>query len=227
MVAGACAVLAFFLLIFGLYQTQQDRLARGAAEAASFTPAPLATRAAEESTTAAFLGDSYTEGAGSTQDRLSRWTTLAARELGWDEKNFGIGGTGYVQGENYLSRVDEVIAANPDIVVVSGGRNDVSAPLVEVQANATEMFAALREGLPEATIIAVSPWWDASEPPNELTAIRDAVEDAVADANGVFVDAGQPLAGQSALLSDDGVHPNNSGYDALAEAVIPLLNEAL
>lgn len=167
----------------------------------------------------AFLGDSYTEGAGSSSDRQNRWTTIVSRSLGWSETNFGVGGSGYVQGDVYANRVPQIIEKGATIVIVSGGRNDVRMPLEKVEANTTATFQQIRAGLPEATIIAVSPWWDDDAEPEGLADVAAAIKAAVESVGGVYIEAGQPLSGNAALLSGDGVHPNDEGYAALAAAV--------
>jgi lysophospholipase L1-like esterase len=175
----------------------------------------------------AFLGDSYTEGAGSDQNRLSRWTTIVSRDLGWAEVPFGVGGSGFVRGEIYGSRVDAVIESGANVVIISGGRNDTEEPIPEVRDAALAVMEKLRNGLPDAQIVVISPWWDDDAVPSALGEVADAMEFAATSVGGDFIDAGQPLQGRPDLLAPDGVHPNNEGHAAIAASVEPLLRERI
>src|SRR4051794_19196648 len=59
------------------------------------TPSAATTTAPASAPTVAFLGDSYTVGAGASAPER-RWATLVAAARGWHELNFGQNGTGYV-----------------------------------------------------------------------------------------------------------------------------------
>lgn len=171
----------------------------------------------------AFLGDSYTVGAGTSDDaHAGRWTAVVAEDLGWRASTYARGGTGYVNdgGEDaaYATRVDAIIDAEPDIVVVSGGRNDSYFAPVDVEAAALDVFRTLRLGLPDAQVVVLGSWWDDDEPTSEYTAVREAIASAAEAAGVAYVDAGEPLVGHPELISDDGVHPNDAGYVALAHA---------
>lgn len=232
-IGAVCAVLAVALVVGGLLLMQQERLARGAAEAAQYTPAPMpSSTQADEQVEAAFIGDSYTAGAGATED-AKRWSTLVAEAQGWEETNLAFGGTGYataVDGEtamdacgadycpSYAEVIPKVAEASPEVVVVSGGRNDVGRGIDYESISA--FYRDLRSALPDAQIVAVSPVWDAREAPAELSAIADAVSEAVTAVGGTYVDVGQPFAGKPEVITDDNVHPNDDGYQLLATAVI-------
>ena len=79
----------------------------------------------------AFLGDSYSKGIGASSNG-KRWTTLVSAAMGWSELNLAEGGSGYTttylgQKTDYSIKLEVIAAAQPDIVVVSGGRNDYEA----------------------------------------------------------------------------------------------------
>lgn len=104
----------------------------------------------------AFLGDDYTAGTRASAP-TKRFSTLLCTALQLSERNFGVPHTGYADtrgGGDYRSRVARVIAAKPDAVVVSGGRNDVIDDPDTLAANARELFTELRRRLPRAKIIA-------------------------------------------------------------------------
>lgn len=169
-----------------------------------------------------FIGDSYIQGRGAGSP-ISRWTTVLSGEKGWSETNLGIGGTGYVAAAGdrtpYSESIQKAVAANPLTVIVSGGRNDVTIPMTSVVPAIDKFYDDLRAALPGAKIIALSPLWDSTEPPANLQTIASTVEAAASRVNAHYVDLGQPLQGHPEMITSDGVHPNDAGYAAIAQAV--------
>jgi GDSL-like Lipase/Acylhydrolase family len=177
-----------------------------------------------------FVGDSYTAGAHvSAADR--RFTTIVAKTQGWTEVNLGRGGTGYVSGvsknaaksacglaycPSYTEMIAAVAAAKPDVVVVSGGRNEIGRVTGEWIAGVESFFTALRVALPHAQIVATSPIWDDDPVPALLPLMCAGVKWAVTAVGGVYVDLGDPLFGHRDFVADDGVHPNDAGHAAIA-----------
>jgi lysophospholipase L1-like esterase len=198
----------------------------------SSTPSASATSSASASAASsapalpivAFLGDDITGGVGATSNAV-RWTSLVAADLGWTEKNFGFGGTGYSTGGTlaggapYTARIAALAATAPSIVIVAGGRFDIESPNgpTKIKAGVTATFTALRAALPNATIIAESPLWPLPKTPATLALIAADVKAAVAAVHGRYLDIGQPLFG---LAADVGLHslPNDAGYAVLAKA---------
>lgn len=174
---------------------------------------------------ALFIGDSYTAGVGASEPEL-RWTTLVSTELGWTEKNEGRGGTGYVKtsgvegcGLEHCPIYSEAIAASttftPDVVIISGGRND---------GQATEGYNAAVQGAistakkkwPKATVVVTSPIWDDDAAPQWWPTLVTTVREAAAASGATFLDMGHPLQGNVRFVTEDGVHPNDAGHRAIA-----------
>jgi lysophospholipase L1-like esterase len=153
---------------------------------------------------------------------------------GWTEVNLGLGGTGYTtpgpeeKATTYLQRVDTVKEADPDAIVVFGGRNDLVSPIRRIRVAAGALFRELRrlDGSPD--VVVVAPLWDASKPPKSFAALTAAIRDAARDAGVDFVPVPQqPLAGRPQLMAPDGLHPNADGYRVIAQFLAPRLKDAI
>ena len=131
-----------------------------------------------------FLGDSITEGAGtSSPDRM--FTMLIEREYGAICQNYGIGGTRIARQKtatvekwdrDFISRVPEM-DADADIVVVFGGTNDFGhgdAPLGTMSDRTPYTFygalhclyTALTEKYPDVPVVILTPLhrWNEDSP---------------------------------------------------------------
>ncbi len=177
---------------------------------------------------AVFIGDSYTAGAGGDG---TKWSSVVADHLGWHEINLGKGGTGYVTSvtgdaapkacglaycPSYPEMVDDAVKAEPNVIVISGGRNDGAR---DVSSAAAGLFSDLKQKAPKARIIVISPFWGANPVPSSLTAATTAVKASAAKSGVDYVDVGQPLQGHSDWITADQVHPNAAGHQALGDAV--------
>lgn len=174
------------------------------------------------STVIAFLGDDYTTGAGASRP-VKRFSTILATKLGCVEANFGAVRTGYARvsdtgGGDYTTRVAKVVAANPAVIIVSGGRNDVGDDRATFASKANELFADLRSGLPRAKIIAVAPWWGDSAPRAAMADVAASIKSAVQAVGGTYLDVPDPLFGHSSWMADD-ADPNDLGYAAIAASL--------
>ncbi|MCU1445187.1 MAG: hypothetical protein JWP54_845 [Cryobacterium sp.] len=181
---------------------------------------------------AVFLGDSYTAGAGATTASL-RWSTLVAREAGWTELNQGGVGTGYdtIAESNgcgagycpaYVQRAMQVVKRAPDVVVVAGGQNDRPALATEpdaVRAAVNETFRLIRQGLPDARIIAVGPSTPTPATP-AVTELDSWVHAAADEVDAEYVSLLAPTVIAAPMVVPDRVHVNNTGHLAIARRVL-------
>jgi lysophospholipase L1-like esterase len=177
----------------------------------------------------AFLGDDWTSGAGAS-GKAQRFTTLVCTQLGAREKNFGVAGTGYAKasasGGAYESRVAAVAAADPQVVVVSGGRNDKVDDAATAAEHAKALFRALHRRLPDAQLVAVAPFWGDSDLPPEMVALARAVKKGVTAVGGTYLDVPDPIHGHPSFMADL-ADPNDQGYAAIATALAPELQRLL
>ena len=193
---------------------------------------------------AVMLGDSITDGRGSTTDGNDRWPdVLAARMLATNASspvrnvsvvNAGIGGnaiTGGGLGPTALARFarDVLNQSGAAFVVIFEGVNDigagVGAPAI------TAALDALRDSATAAEVWAIGATitpFGASfyySPQHEITRqavnahIRGGAFRAYVDFDAVLTDGGVPPKLRPEFDSGDGLHPNPAGYRALADSI--------
>lgn len=196
------------------------------------------TTAVEVTPIAAFIGDSYTQGAGA-EPRTARWSTQLSKLMNWRERNFGLGGTGYLSvGEpeacaqdacpNYQRTVVDAIEGKPEIVVIAGGQNDLlefAATPSLVQSAIDNVFSRVRAALPDALIIAVGP----SSPgvvDGTVIGMDRSVQGAANAVGAQYVSLIEPNVVDPAQVLPDLLHVNNDGHSAIRERVASALVQA-
>lgn len=163
---------------------------------------------------AAFIGDSYTAPADGTP---SYWQTTTSR-MCWQAVPFGVAGSGYtIAGADgrgpYVTRVDAVVSAMPDIVIVQGSFNDREPDITTIAAGI--LVRSIHERLPGARVFVMGP----VTPPlpgagPQVARISNAVRTG-AEANfSIFIDA-QHFLGDAKLFEPDNIHPNTRGQQIL------------
>jgi lysophospholipase L1-like esterase len=185
------------------------------------------TSAASGKPVVAFLGDDWVAGIGASATK-KRFSALVSAALNFEGHNLGANGSGYAASTSshngdYASRVPAVVALHPQVVVVSGGRNDeIANDLDTAGNNATKLFATLHQKLPTATLIAVAPMWGDSDPPGDLRQLAAKVKSAVTAVGGHYLAIPDPIHGHSSRMADD-ADPNDAGYAAIAKALEPAI----
>ncbi len=163
------------------------------------------------------LGDSITQGMAATSPALA-WTAQAARHLGWDLHNLGVGGA---VAQSALGRL--ALELPWDIVTVAFGVNDFNQdrPLEEIQAETHTLLETLLQR-PQAEIYLLTPVpWAGRTAPNNLKLYledyRRALRQAAAGLPRVTVIEGAALLDDREELFADKVHPNDAGMAQFAE----------
>ncbi|WP_062521678.1 SGNH/GDSL hydrolase family protein [Demequina silvatica] len=224
---GALAMAMVLVAVGALWMVNSAASSRAAASAAA-SPADTAVEAL-------FIGDSYTVGTGASSD-AKRWTTLVAKEQGWEEINYGLGGTGYsatsgVEGcaeefcDTFAGTVEAAAAdgVEPDVVVISGGQNDTVLWWDDPDAvtlDIDETYRIARATFPQARIIAVGPHLPGA--PRGWKFDFDAAVAAAAEPVGAeFISLLAPKAVKFRLYdAGDGVHVNDEGHRLIAKRVL-------
>lgn len=155
------------------------------------------------------FGDSLTAGygAGAGEDYPSR---LAAR-LGVPVINAGVSGD---TTESAATRLDDVLAQNPRIVIVGLGGNDFlrSTPIATTEANLREIVRRIHAA---GAMVAILSFKFPS-----LNANYASMYERIADEEHCYLIEGS-LAGilTDSKLKSDEIHPNARGYDLMAERI--------
>ena len=178
---------------------------------------------------ALIVGDSYTEGYGSSEPEKG-WAYLAAASLGWAATIDGIGGTGFYKGTSadrspgheYRTRLlaHAATRVDYDIVVLQGGLNDWIATLAQEQAATTLAIRTAQELWPDAIIVVFGPLEPLGKGVPRLVHL-DTIRTAAQDADAVFIDPDDPepwlnARNTDAFDSGDGLHLNDLGASYVA-----------
>ena len=171
----------------------------------------------------AFYGDSYTLGTGAS-DIEKRWSTVISRERNWQEVNPSVNGLGFINNRATFGEGDlpsMVIAADPDIVFVTMGLNDnfsYDSAADAIHDQIAFDLDRLKTALPDARFIVVEPFWYTDERPESLGVISGWVEEEAAAIGADYIPgASRWIEGHPEWMADDGLHPNDDGYAAMAE----------
>ena len=174
-------------------------------------------------TKVAFYGDSYSLGTGATGPE-KRWSTIVSRERNWNEFNPSVNGLGFINNRDNFGDGDLpslVIDAQPEIVFVTMGLNDnfsFEYAADDIRAQISFDFERLKAGLPDARFVVVEPFWYTDERPESVDTIIGWVKDAADDLGADYVPgASHWIEGHPEWMADDGLHPNDAGYAAMAE----------
>ncbi|MET9436857.1 SGNH/GDSL hydrolase family protein [Streptomyces sp. NPDC006551] len=197
------------------------------------------------------LGDSITDGsAQNTGGGAGTWFARTARLLGstdaWEQ---GRGGTGYITAGSYATfanRLDtDVIAWNPDRLIIWGGYNDSAGSQDAIATAAGALFDAIRTGLPGCDVLVIGCWAPTGSPGagvvNTDTTLRTAAANAgyrfVSPVTGSLYDTAGTLvathgpwittANAASYVGADGVHPNDAGHLYLSRRIAASYRELI
>ena len=168
-----------------------------------------------DSTVIAFVGDSL---------------TAAGDWAAWfpDDQvvNLGVGGD---TSDDLLARLDDVIAADPDVVVVLIGTNDLAwrKSAEHIVRNIETMLVTVRRELPGALILLQSVLPRAAEYAADIREINRHLWQFAPTVKAQWLDLWPDLADETgsldAALSEDHLHLNGDGYAVWLDALRPAL----
>jgi acyl-CoA thioesterase-1 len=163
------------------------------------------------------FGDSLVAGTGSTD---GGFVPLLAERINQPIENLGVPGNTTADA---LARIDAALAERPDIAIILLGGNDYfqGVPRTETGTNLGRIIDAFRGVGARVLLIGLS------TPGGSTT--DTAFFASLAEAHGAELvpDALAGIYGNPALMSRDGVHPNDQGYARLAERIYPVLRKLI
>ena len=176
-----------------------------------------------------FYGDSLTFGLGASAPG-KRWSTLLCERRGWTEVNPSVSGLGFVQARAGVDLPQQLVDAQPDLVVVALGHNDlllVDQRGPEVQAAITDDFRRLRAGLPDARIVVLALFSPLTFEPPEVRTVDSWLAQSAEEVDAVFLPkSGGWLVGHP-NWTVDGIHFNDAGNAAIADLLDDELSRVL
>ncbi len=171
-----------------------------------------------------YLGDSFTEGAGTSETALhSAYAPYSAKKLGFDRYAMsGFGGTGYKQSlfpgfgftrPNLSDRV-QYDAIGYDVYVIAMGINDSSDTAITAEVENT--FDTIRANNPDAVVYVFGSFGNGSGGRVTGTDIVDGIIESAAAARNGFV---YNNTYQEIFTKSDSTHPDDAGHIKLGEFV--------
>lgn len=181
---------------------------------------------------AIFIGDSYVQANSLVSagiDQRLRFSTQLSRRFGWIEKNFAVGGMGYITGATtFPDQIDNAIADvtydhdKVSKIFIIGGRNDVTSP-VDVTALKAGVISAVSKAataFPNAKIIIVPMLWSDGVIHQHIYRAYVTICDACKGYNvSIIQNAYTWLTGMRDMILSDRVHPNADGHMRICDAI--------
>jgi lysophospholipase L1-like esterase len=225
-VGGVCgAIIASLVLVFTTGGS--DRAVQAASAQRPATP----TTAGAHQPSVVFIGDSWTEGSGTTA--LRGYAVRTAEQLHWNYLVLGVGGSGYDvagRGSTFGQRIDRAVSVHPDVIVVQGSLNERNSTTQSLRPAAIETLQRLRAAADPATkIVVVGASYTPGTPRTTIDWINDDVRAAAEQAGLPFVDVAAEdwTDPQQRGIWADPNHPNDVGAQMIADRLVPILRAQL
>ncbi|MFK0045524.1 GDSL-type esterase/lipase family protein [Streptomyces sp. NPDC090741] len=207
------------------------------------------------------FGDSLSDGSAiNTGGGAGTWFQRSAKYLGandfWDQAR---GGTGYVTAGSYTTLANrvaaDVVAWNPDRLIVWAGYNDNGTDQTALGVAAASLYATIKAGLPNTPVYVIGCWSATGSPAASITNTDTTLRTAAAGAGFPFISpitgsiyssAGTLIATHGAWITgtgrvgattgsgnadiyigSDAVHPTDAGHIYLARRIRAAISELL
>lgn len=180
----------------------------------------------------AFLGDSITAGVGVRSPKTDRYSSVATRLLqsrfpDLTEINLGRSGQALCQQKASYAE-SEVLAQNPDAVVIQWGVNDQywGFSVTEFAVKYERLVSTLRAAKPQMPIVLTTPIADFRWEENQDAWIGQAgiaIQEIAVRHRCHVADTHRALDHRRSFYADS-IHPNNAGAEAMAHSIVEALN---
>jgi len=211
----------FMLFLYACGDSTADR-------SASSTPPATSPAIKGYDGTIIALGDSLTAGLGVAQDKAYPallQEKLQVSGLNWQVINAGISGE---TSSGALSRIDWIVAQNPDIVILETGANDGmrGIPPSVIKKNISQAVRFLQQADVEVVLAGMQMLQNLGPAYTKQFA---AIYPAVAEEQEVILIPFflEQVAGNAALNLTDTIHPNPAGHRIVANTVYPFVLKAI
>ena len=147
-------------------------------------------------------------GSGGAYD-IATWWVRFCDLLGVEGYNVSVGGTGMIAspGQTFGERfTTDVTNQNPDLIVISGSRNDNGSSISAITAAATALYQKAKDENPQALILAMGPEFSTSSPAASYINCNTATRAAALAVGIPFIDmyTGDTVMGDGSILTNDG-----------------------
>lgn len=188
---------------------------------------------------AVWIGDSYVQANSLGSNQNKRFSTQVSNALGYIEKNFAVGGTGFSSAsDSFGAQMDNAIATltsdeknRTALVVIGGGRNDAylnpGYNYTQMNSVVAPVLSKAINNFPNAKILLIPMMFDAEYIAGPYITWYYGIQNAVS--SGRITIARTPyewLLGRFSCIMDDGVHPTVDGHNILAVNTLNVLNGA-
>ena len=163
------------------------------------------------------FGDSLVQGMGSTDG--NDFVSILSRKIGEPIINLGVSGNTSADG---LARINTVQAQDPKVVILLLGGNDFlrKIPTEETFKNIKQMVIELQQNGSVVVLIGIQGGL-LGDPYEKY------FEDIARTRGTLYVPSVlKGIIGKTNMMSD-AIHPNNAGYEKMAEKILPVLQKAL
>lgn len=188
---------------------------------------------------ALWIGDSYVEAVSLGADQQYRFSTRVTNALHCTEKNYAIGGSGYLAPsestfeDQLTSAISEMTAlekSNTKYVFIAGGRNDPwlvpDYTIQQLNTAVNNCLVLAKNNFPYAKIILIPMLWDSIALTSTYKGyLFDIMRCATFTGNTVrtISNAYTYLTGRHDLILSDNVHPSSAGHAVIANRVLSSL----
>lgn len=179
------------------------------------------------------IGNSFVGGSAMDSGAAARWPALVSSGVGADVEVISADASGYVnpgEGDRTYLDLAEQVPADASVVIVMGSDDDAQEKPDAIRSAAVVTLRTVIDRAPGAALIVVSTPWVEIDPNPGIVATRDSVRAASETVGAVFVDAladGWLVTGPPGQIGSDGLHPTDVGHRRIADALIPVVRDAL